>query len=244
MSGSQKSETIFDFFIQEISQIFGEEVVSIILYGSATTDEYIPKKSDINFLVILTQKGIEEIDKVHKPIKHWQKKRISLPLFLTQNYIHESLDSFPIEFLNMQSTYRILLGEDILKTIGIKKQDLRLQCERELKGKLLQLRQGFILTEGKLRGLTLLVSQSIIAFTSIFKGLLHLRGVEIPLKKHDVIIAACKEFNEIDEVLFSKLLSIREGTLRLQQGELKDAVKHYIAQIQDLTETVDKMKIK
>lgn len=244
MSGSQKPEPVFDFFIQEINQIFGEEVVSVNLYGSATTDEYIPKKSDINFMIILTQKGIERIDKVHKVIKHWKKKRISPPLFLTIDYIHESLDSFPIEFLNMQSTYRNLLGEDILKDIQIKKEDLRLQCERELKGKLLQLRQGFILTEGKLRGLALLVSQSIIAFTSIFKGLLHLRGVEIPLKKHDVIIATCKEFSEIDEHLFSKLLSIREGKHRLMPEELKETVKLYIAQIQHLSETVDKMKLK
>ena len=42
------------------------------------------------------------------------KKRSARPLFMDTNYISSSLDSFPIEFLNMRGCFKVLLGEDVL----------------------------------------------------------------------------------------------------------------------------------
>ena len=41
-------------FANDVQNIFGNEVVSIALYGSAARGDYHPKKSDVNFLIILT----------------------------------------------------------------------------------------------------------------------------------------------------------------------------------------------
>lgn len=237
----EKPEEVFDQFSNDIEKIFGKGVVSIVLFGSAATDEYIPKKSDINFLVVLTQEGIEQIQKVQRFVARWQKRRISVPLFLTRGYINASLDSFPIEFLNMQAAYRVIKGEDVLKGIKIKKRDLRLQCERELKGNLLKLRQGFIQTGGKARALKLLITGSIVAFTSIFRALLHLRGKDVPGTKQEILLATCREFG-LNEGLFSVLLSLRGGGAKLTCSQLEENTRRYISEIQKLSEFVDKMK--
>jgi predicted nucleotidyltransferase len=238
---SKKTEAVFEFFNREIQKIFGDEVVSVTLFGSAATEEYVPKKSDINFLVVLTENGIEQIDQVQKVFIRWQKKRISLPLFITKSYIDNSLDSFPVEFLNMKLAYRVISGEDVLGNLKINKEDLRLQCEHELKGKLLQLRQGFIQTGGNLKAMKSLVSRSIIAFTSIFKALLFLRDKEIPKIKHEVIIETCKEFKEIDEELFSRLLKIKESTIKSTKIQIGNDVHTYILQIRNLSKAINNM---
>jgi len=238
---SQKPEKVFEQFAKEITELFGKDVVSIILFGSAATEEYSPKKSDINFLVVLTQQGIEQIEKVQRFPAKWQKRKISLPLFLTEAYINASLDSFPIEFFNMQAAYKVIYGKDILKTLQIKKGDLRLQCERELKAKLLQLRQGYILTRGKPRSLKRLIGQSIVAFASIFRGLLYLKGKEIPETKQEILLATCREFG-LDEGLFSLLFSVRGLGVNLSRKQLVSNVQRYISEIEKLSEIVDQME--
>ena len=239
---SEKIEQTIKQFSEDIQKAFGSEVISIVLYGSAVSKEFIPKKSDLNFLVVLTAKGIEQIEKVHKLFPKWIKKQVALPLFLTREYIQASMDSYPIEFFNMQCSYRVIRGEDVLKDLSLKKEDIRLQCERELKGKLLQLRQAFILTKGQSKALKTLIGQSIVTFTSIFRALLSLHGKEIPREKQEVILAACREFTEIEERLFSELLEIKNTGKKVSKEQLQRDVQKYIKQIQALSESVDQMK--
>lgn len=238
---AQKPEGVIDRFAAEVEQLFGGELISVILFGSAATDEYVPKKSDINFLVVLSQQGITQIGKVQKFVAPWQRRGISPPLFLTKAYITASLDSFPIEFLNMQTAYRVVAGEDVLEKLAFKKEDLRLQCEREMKSDLLKLRQGFIQTRGKTKDLRLLIGQSLVAFTSIFRALFYLQGKAVPKKKQEVLLTTCREFG-LDESLFSVLLSVKGYETKLSKELLQSKVERYISEIEKLTGMIDRMK--
>ena len=135
---------IFDEFTQSMKSVFGDELISIILYGSAATGNYYYKKSDINFLVLLSETGIQKLSACIPAVNKWKKRKVSTPLFLSREYIQSSLDSFPIEFFGMKTHHQLVYGEDILSDLEIDTQHLRLQCERELKGKLLHLREGFL----------------------------------------------------------------------------------------------------
>ena len=243
MGSDVNLNSVFDGFVEDVRRLLGDDVVTVIVYGSAVTDEYIPGKSDINFLVVLTENGMQHIEVVQDHIRGWEKQHIGLPLFMTKNYIHASLDSFPIELLNIQSAYRVLHGEDMLELVKFSKDDLRLQCERELKGKLLQLRQGYIRTRGKASALRQLIADSVVAFASIFRALLFLRDTDVPASKTDAILAACREF-ELDEGLFSVLLSVKKFEAKLTQNQLETNMKRYIEQIVTLSKTVDNMKFK
>lgn len=227
-------------FLTDVEHLFGNHSISLIVYGSAATEEYVPKKSDVNILVVLDDIGIQNLQPVQQKIAGWIKQGVH-PLFLTESYIERSLDSFPIEFLNMKLKYHVLKGKDVLESLEIAKQDLRLQCERELKGKLLHLRQRFVLTRGNKNDLTLLIKESVGAFTAIFRALLFLKGQNIPVAKQDVIRQTSKDF-DMDENLFSKLFAIRQGTLKSTQAELGTLVDSYIRQIDALSRFVDEMQ--
>lgn len=234
----EQLKEVINNFTADINDFFGKEVEAVILFGSAATEEYIPKKSDVNFLVCLSDKGIEQIDIVEKKVKSWQKKSISLPLFLTKSYIQASLDSFPIEFFNMSQTYQVIQGDDVLKDLKFNKKDIRLQCERELKGKLLNLRQGYLLTGGKTNKMSQLINDSMVTFTSIFKALLFLKDSEVPAKKSDVILTMCREF-DLDESVFSVLLAHRNNSVKLDKDRMSNILKNYIKEIEKLSKVVD-----
>lgn len=236
----KRPEDVFDEFRGDYTALFDDDLLAIILYGSGARGEYIPKKSDINFLVVLTDNGMDRLGDAMSLVAKWQKRKIPVPLFLTKTYIESSLDAFPLEFFNIRSAYQVIHGEDILTDLPIKKEDLRLQCERELKAKLLLLRESYLQAHDEVRQLKELVKQSLPAFIAIFKALLYLKGEEIP-KSHEAVIADIAESFGLDRKLFQTLWYIKRAEEKPGKDELKRIVWNYISEIKGLSRQVDQM---
>lgn len=229
---------ISELVAQDCRAIFGDDLISVILYGSSLTPEYIPKKSDLNYLIVLSEEGIFSLHLTHRALPGWRKKKVATPLFLTRVYIYSSLDTFPIEFLNIKRNHLLISGEDILENLSFNKDHVRLQCERELKGKLLLLRERYVETEGKPKALRELLSASVPTFIFIFKGLLYLVDQEIPATKRQTVGAVAERLN-LDGQLFSSLLDIREGALKPSAGELEELCRRYLKEIRSLALKMD-----
>ena len=231
-------EEIFPGIVDDYRRLFAEDLISVIVYGSAASSDYIPGKSDINFMIVLSEKGIDLLDQAFDLIAKWKKRNVATPLFLTQDYVRTSLDTFPIEYLNFQRSYEPVYGKDILKDLAFDPRFLRLQCEREIKGKLLLLREAFLETRGKGKDLQQLVTQSLGAFVAIFNGLLHLKGKELPRHKRDLIKNVCQTF-QMDTGLFQKLLDIKEKKMKPSGPEMTGLFKAYLQEVQKLWKIVD-----
>ncbi len=231
-------QEIFEEFTNEVKQLFDKELKSIILYGSGARGEYQPKKSDINFLVVLTKDGIGQLAKAMSLTKKWAKQNVATPLFLTEGYIHSSLDAFPIEFLNMKKYHQVVYGNDPLESLDIAEKDLRLRCEEQVKGKLLHLREDFLLTRGKKRLLEQLISITVPTFVSIFTALLDLKKVEVPTLKREVFLKTADEF-ELDRSVFERVINVREKQVKLDKSALLHLTEQYIEQIRRLANIVD-----
>jgi len=242
MTKIKKPEEIFAEITEDYKKIFGDDLISIILYGSGTGNEFQPGKSDLNFLIILSDETIDHLDRAIETVSRWRKKKVATPLFMTKSYIESSLDSYPLEFLNIKKNYILVYGEDVLKDISLEAHHLRLQCEREIKGKLLLLREGFLETEGKQKRIKELINASITAFISIFSGLLYLKGIEIPLTRREIIQFVAKEI-PINQEIFMKCLDIKQNKKKFSSSEIKDIFKTYVVEIRKLWEVVDKMEI-
>lgn len=237
-----RPEDIFDELNQDYTALFGDDLVAITLYGSGARGEYVPKKSDINLLMVLSDNGIERLGDATDAVAKWRKRNVRVPLVMTRGYIESSLDAFPLEFFNIRSAYQVIHGEDILKDVVIQKEDLRLQCERELKAKLLLLRESFLGANNKSHLLRELVAQSLSAFISIFKALLYLKGDEVPEKNEAVLSATIQSFG-LDREVFQTLWYIKRGEKKLDRGALKEIVQKYIGEIRGLSTQVDQMDL-
>jgi predicted nucleotidyltransferase len=234
----RKPEEIFPGIVDDYKGLFGEDLVSIILYGSAASGEYVAGKSDINFMIVLSDQGIDSLDRTFDLIANWKKRNVATPLFVTETYVRTSLDVFPIEYLNFQNTYELVYGKDILKDLSFHREFLRMQCEREVKGKLLILREAFLESQGKGKYLQQLIAQSLGAFVAIFNGLLHLKGKELPGHKRDVIRNVCQTF-QMDTGLFENLLDVKEKRVTLSQLEINRLFRAYLKEIQKLWKIID-----
>jgi hypothetical protein len=161
---------------------------------------------------------------------------------MTKSFLVSSLDSYPIEFLNMKQHYRKVYGEDVLAELSFEPKSIRLQIERELKGKLLLLRSGFLDTEGKPQQIRDLISVSLTAFISAFKALLYLKGREIPADRRSVISDAAAALS-IDASVFLKGSDIKDHTDRLTSSEVRLVFDDYLKEVDRLCTYVDGMDV-
>jgi len=236
----KKPEEIFSGIIDDYQQLFGDDLIAVVLYGSAASGDYIPGQSDINFMVILSEQGVDSLDRALDLVSKWKRRNVATPLFLSEAYIRTSLDVFPIEYLNLQNNYKLVHGKDILKDLTFQDEYLRLQCEREVKGKLLLLREAFLESEGKGKRLQQVLADSLGAFVAIFSTLLHLKGVAIPQHKREVTRAFCQAF-DMDGGLFEKLLDIKEKRIKLGSSEMAAVFNAYLREVQKLWKMLDEL---
>ena len=234
----QDPKEIFPDIIDDYKGLFGDDLVSIILYGSAAGRDYRPGKSDINFMIVLSEEGIERIDQAFKVVEAWQKRKVAIPLFLTELYVESSLDVFPIEYLNFQRNHALVYGKDILKDLSFDRELVRLQCEREIKGKLLLLREAFMETGGKGKALRGVIAQSIQTFIAIFDALLFFKEMEIPKDRREVVSLTCNAFH-LDAGRFQKLLDLKEEKIKPDESETRSLFQGYLKEVRKLSKIVD-----
>lgn len=233
-------EDIFSAFRDDYAAVFGDDLVSIILYGSGARGDYLPGKSDLNFLIVLQEAALGRVREAMSLVRRWQGRGVATPLFLSPGDIASSQDTFPIEFLNMQAAYTVVAGKDVLGDVHCKADHIRLQCERELKAKLLQLRERYLDTRDRRRQIEALIRESLPAFFSIFQAMLALQGTP-PEKDRARLLAETARVIDLDVDLFSELAAIRAGQKKLSRERAPALMERYIAEVGRIAAQVDTM---
>jgi hypothetical protein len=234
----EKPQDIFVPLTGDYQKIFGKDLVSLILYGSAANGHYVKGKSDINLLVVLTSAGMDKLADVLDTVQTWKKSSVAVPLVMTKEFIENSLDCYPIEFLNMKNSHILIYGENVLAPLKFKPEDLRLQIERELKGKLILLRNGYLEAGGSARQIKQLISRSLTAFTSIFNALLYLKQESAPRHRRDTIKEIARLF-AVDAGVFLNCADIKEGVDKLSGKEVEEVFKKYLQEVEKICNMVD-----
>jgi len=229
-------------FIEEILGDYPENIHSIHIVGSSVTEDFHEKTSDINTIYVLKDMDLKFIKAIAPLGKNYKKKGIAAPLIITPEYIIRSLDVFPIEFLDFKLIHETVFGEDILKDIEINKGDLRYQCEREIKIKLIGLRQGYISSLGDKSLITELLVNSIAGYLPLFRGIILLMGKEPPIRRHDVISALSASAG-INADIFRRILDIKKGKLKPTKDELYTVFDEYYIATEKIGKIIDELQV-
>jgi predicted nucleotidyltransferase len=231
----------FEPFRDEILKDYKDNIHSITLTGSALTDDFVPGKSDINSIVVLTEMDLKFLEFLAILGKKYQKKRIAAPLIMTPEYIMNSLDVFPIEFLNIKLLHKTIFGENLFQDLEINRADLRLQCERELKVRLIGLRQGYISCLGNSKMLMDMFIDSFSGYIPLFKGIMLLLGKEPPIANRDVI-DVLGEVSRVNTSAFNTVLKQKKQKTKLTMGQVNTIFEDYYATIEKLGNITDGLK--
>jgi len=222
-------------YLAQVQKLFGDALEAVILYGSAAGGEYLPGKSNINLLVLLAKQDTELLKQYAALHKRWQKEQIVVPLFLTQAELRSSLELFPLEYLEIQEQHVLLAGRDPFPELRIDLKNLRIQCEQELRGNLLRLRQRFVEGGASTEAITILLPLSFTALMPCLRGLLRAKERPVERSADGVLQAVEKEFG-IDAAAFHDALQLKRGIISPGPAEAPRLFDRYSAALQTLME--------
>jgi len=234
---SDKLKNSLQNFNVTLKDIYQEELISLILYGSAASGEFVDKHSNLNALVILRNTDLGILKRASCIIN---KFRMINPLFLTENYINSSTDIFPIEFLDMQENYLVLYGKDVLKNINVNTSNLRFQCEQELKAKLINLKQLYIRINRDNVALRNLLFKSFTSVLHILRNVLRLKGKKPPYLKQGILKELKSEF-QIDIAIWEKILAAKTMKIKLKTKDTEELFIKFVRELEIIVEIVDKL---
>ncbi len=227
-------------FAKDLKNVLGDNLKSFIVYGSAATGEFY-KTSDYNTLIVVGYFSPECLKNMENPVKKWCRHGQPIPLIFDRHSIIKSNDVFPIEFLDIKENHFVVYGEDVFKNMKIATGNLRLEIERELKSKIIRLRQSFIITGGNARKVKELMRGSVSTFIAIFKGILRYFKIQPPLKKAEIIAALSKKISLNTQVFFD-ILALKDGVNKIKNNEIDNMFHSYINDIEKVTDYLDKFK--
>ncbi len=227
--------------VERVKKAYGDRLVSLMLYGSAATENHHDKFSDLNILCVLTKITTVELEQSEEIFKWWREKDSPSPLLLSEEEVATSTDCFPIEFHDIQARHKLLAGRDVVSALTIDYTYYRARVEYELRSKLLRLRQKSAIMLSDNDALLRLMADSVSTFATLARHAVILAGGEAKWGKRDAF-AACQEKFGLDEVPFATLLDLRDGTKKAKQVPARPLLESYLAQVTSLVSAVDHLE--
>jgi hypothetical protein len=163
---------------------------SALLYGSAARGDFIPGRSDINLMLVLDQVTPPTLRSLGRAFTAWRKSVPEPPLLVSRTEWGRATDAFPIEITDMTLSYQVLRGPDPLEGVQVDRTDLRKALEREFRGKLLRLRQGYATYAPEPGALGSLGLQSAATILVLLRGMLTVIGTPVHTAATELVTAA------------------------------------------------------
>jgi predicted nucleotidyltransferase len=227
--------------VEDLRTTHGDNLASVVLYGSAAAGDQTELHSDYNLLIALNRISPADLRDSQAPMREWQRLGHPLPVYFTVEELNDAADVFPIEFHQMANARVILYGKDPFEFVHLSDQNLRHQTEYELRSKLIQLRRLYIPASVSVGKLTDLMSESLASFAALFRAVLMLHKREAPVAKADCVRATA-DLLQLDPTPFERIFDFRaKDSLPASEEEANEIFAAYMDQIERVVEAVDNL---
>mgnify|MGYP006275789401 CR=1 FL=1 len=232
----QKYRALWNSYYKNISNNLSNNILESALYNTQTSETG-------NLVVILKDDSVKSLASIGKYIKKIIKK-VPTPLFISRKYIETSLDSYPLEFLNIYSDYEIMEQKhSIISQLKFDKEFIRLQIERELKGKLILIKTALLENYKNEKTLNELIKVSFSSIIPVLKGFIFLLGLDIP-KDNNSVIKLSDEKTDFSIQSFKTANEIFEGkNIKKLDISINSFFDEYTDQLNRLSLYVDALEI-
>ncbi|HTR97751.1 MAG TPA: hypothetical protein VMH61_07585 [Candidatus Acidoferrales bacterium] len=229
-------------WLAPVRAALGPDFVAAHLTGSVLRHGFDPKHSHVNVLVVARQLDGATLDRIAGALPSSKRPPHFDPLFMTPSQITDSLDVFPIEWLDLRERHFRLEGEDLLAALEVSRTGLRAQCEHELRGKHLRLRHEYLGSARKAAHLREVLVRIASGFHALFRTVIRLRGEEPPPRTDHAIERVAAAYGLDAGALL--------GPHRLKHGERPDddgtrrLYLAFMAEIERLIDAVDGLDVR
>lgn len=168
-------------FVRQLRSIFQDRLTSVALYGS-------PSTAELKLAVVTDSLAMRDLRLVLEPVKEAAQTARIAPTFLTRLDLERSTDVFPLRFLDMRQNHVTLHGTEVLGTLEISREHLRLACEQTAKSMLVNQRELYLSNAHLRPALAEVIAQQGGILLTLLRTVLDLSGEPIPTET-DALLA-------------------------------------------------------
>lgn len=229
--------------LEQWKHLFGDSLQSAYVYGDALREKTLSKFQEINLLLITEEKqDYNSWFKLSEVANRKQKKGFAVPLVLTDEYINTSRDVFPMEYLDMKHFHHALTSTDILDEIEIDDRHLRIQLEREVRGKWVQLRQAVLRAGGNTIAMRNLIISTVSTWLAVFQSIIYLKKRKLPENLVEVLRSG-SELAGVNREPFSAAYTFKRERHALNKVKTWELLTQLLEQADVLVKFVDRLEI-
>ncbi len=214
-------------YAQKVQALAGSNGLALTLFGSIAAGTFDPKLHRARSVVVLQTVDLEMLRLFAKEGLGLGKARIAAPLIMTPDYIKASLDSFPLEFIEITQCHLCVFGQDYFTDLPFLESHVRLQCEREIKTILIGMRQGLLAAAGREKLFAEIETDVAERLVRTLRGLLWLRNQKEPRPAAQVV-------SQIEEQVNRALPGVR--------GAIQEGGQHGWGEFKTLYEDIDALR--
>jgi predicted nucleotidyltransferase len=198
-------------FTRRLHEAAGDNLHSIVLYGSAARGEYHERRSDLNLLCVLGSAKASDLARVARVI-HWWSGQLKEPppQFFTLEELRQSADVFAIELLDIGQSHKVLFGADPIAGLEVPLNLHRIEIEHDLRALLQKLRIHFVHYAENEAQLREVYAKSISGMTVLLRHVLIAFGEDVPPERSRVY-QRIEELTGADAAIFELGRALREN---------------------------------
>jgi hypothetical protein len=237
MLGTEVRQTL-DQLTSQLRDGFGEDLLAVVLHGSAARGDHMAGGSDLNVVAVVKDLSLDELARGGEAMRRWEQQGNRPVLFLSPEWIERSCDVFPLEFLDILESHVVVFGTDPFAGLTVSHANLRLQCESELKTKLLHLRTGYVEFHQDADQLCRLVAASYASIAAVGRGVLRLGGLPVPDSSQEVLREVARLCG-LETAPFDQAAALKRRGPSALSMKASDLFKAYYGQVERLARAVD-----
>lgn len=226
-------------FISALTATHGENLRSVVLYGSSVVGGLVDDEAPKKVLVVLDHITPTDLKAANRIAEEWRLEGNPLPVYFTSEEMADAADVFPIEFIDMSEVRHVLYGKDPFETLDVGTHNLRHQLEYELRGKLTRLRRLYMTVTHNPNRLAELMSNSLDSFAVLFRHVLAMLGSEAPFEKRECVMRLA-DVLKLDKKVFARIFDYSLDEETWLESEAEETFTVYLAQVERVIEVVDK----
>jgi predicted nucleotidyltransferase len=216
-------EKLLQDWVKELKQELGNNLASVILYGSAVRGEHIRARSDLNLMLVFKKLDLRQITTIRKLTRRKMRRQLPQLVFWTEEELAHAWDVFPLEFEDIKENHQCLVGKDFFNKRRIDKKRMRYQIEFELRSKLLTMRDTWLRSYRDKYALEMFLVKAGTSFDYLIRKAALVLGKRMSLPRD----------------IFEKIKKVKKKDIRLKRAELQELFHQLHETVESVIRKID-----
>lgn len=231
-----------DQITKSAQQALGDNLVSLVLYGSHPRGEA-HSRSDINLFIVVKDSHVSALQPLAQLVPGWIKLGAAAPVIFEQDQLERSRDTFALELAEIACVHQILIGADPFDGYTPDWIEVRSELEHELRQKTIYLKRRWMAAGSDDKALRAVLAETVPGYVALLRGALMLQRHAIAPLTVTLVLDELQSWPWFKPEVWKRLINAGRGQEKISAAELPALLVEYIEQVRAFVRHIDQMPV-